>query len=246
MNEEDFLTNYLHPSGDRLDRKFTHLLPAIDGLKKSGDFIIQCELEDTFSTSIMAKYTSEVSGVRLVEAYMNTQNKTTGVFIRLVGTINLVKTGYPFLILDAAVRNVSPVTREKEHMSTRVEIHLPQADHEQSKIFFDHLSEQAEKAGISYRNVVLDTLPDFWGIIWLGESNVADLDMIEKLRNYAWSSYKRLIDHTKEKNPFDYKPLQERMVFTEPKREMPIFKRIGLSVPVESQAAFFSVMVSGV
>ena len=108
------------------------------------------------------------------------------------------------------------------------------------------MNEQAKKAGISYRDVILDTLPDFWGIIWLGESNVADFDIIGKLRNYACSSYKRLIDHTKEKNPFDYKPLQERMVFTEPKREIPIFKSIGLSVPVESQAAFFSVMVSGV
>ncbi len=55
MNEKDFLENYLWPSGDRLDRTFTHPLPNIEGLKKCGDFIVQCEHEDTFSTNIIKK-----------------------------------------------------------------------------------------------------------------------------------------------------------------------------------------------
>ena len=86
MNEKDFLENYLWPSDDRLDRTFTHPLPKIEGLKKCGDFIVQCEHEDTFSTNIMTKYESNTSGVRLVDVYKCSENKVTGVFVRLVGT----------------------------------------------------------------------------------------------------------------------------------------------------------------
>ncbi len=98
MSEKDFITNYLQPSDNRLDRTFTHPLPPdIEGLKKCGDFIVQGELEDTFSTNIIRKYVSDTAGIKLVEVYKNTQNKVTGVFIRLVGTMSLVKNGYPFL-----------------------------------------------------------------------------------------------------------------------------------------------------
>ena len=110
MNEKDFLKNYLWPSDDRLDRTFTHPLTDIEGLEKRGDFIVQCELEDTFSTNIVTKYESDILGVRLVEVYKNTQNKVTGVFLRIVGTMNLVKPGYPFLLLYAAISKVSPLT----------------------------------------------------------------------------------------------------------------------------------------
>ncbi|HEY86453.1 MAG TPA: hypothetical protein G4O06_00225, partial [Dehalococcoidia bacterium] len=75
MNEKDFLKNYLWPSDNRLDRTFTHPLPNIEGLKKCGDFIVQCEHEDTFSTNIMTKYVSDTLGVRLVEVYKNSQDK---------------------------------------------------------------------------------------------------------------------------------------------------------------------------
>jgi len=246
MNEKDFLTNYLWPSDNKLDRTFTHPLPNIEGLKKCGDFIAQCQHEDTFSTNIMTKYISETLGIRLVEVYKNTQNKVTGNFVRLVGTMSLVKAGYHFFLLDAAVRNVDMATGKREDTTTRVAIHLPQADPKQRKLFFDYLSEQAKKAGISYKDMAVDTVPDFWGNMFLGESKGIDLNIIRKLRDYAWSSYKRLIDQTKEKTPFNYKPLQEQMVFNAAKREHLTFKRMGLSVPVESQAAFFSVMVSGV
>ncbi len=178
MNEQGFLENYLWPSDDKLDRTFTHPLPNIEGLKKCGDFIVQGELEDTFSTNIMTKYVSDTSGVILKEVYKNSQNKVTGVFVRLVGPMSLVKPGYPFLLLDAAVSNVNLRTGEREDIKTTVAIHLPQADPEQRRMFFGHLSEQAKEAGISYEERQSDTVPDFWGPIWRAESKGVNLDMI--------------------------------------------------------------------
>ncbi len=253
MNEKDFLENYLRPSGDQLDRTFTHPLPNIEGLKKCGDFIVQCQLEDTFSTNIISKYESDILGVKLIDVYKNTQNKVTGVFTRLVGTISLVKNGYPFLVLDAPVRNATVVTAEAERkdittddITTTVFILLPQADPEQRKIFFSRLSEQVKESGISYQERQLDILPDFYGPTLLAESKGIELDIIRKLRDYAWNSYKGVIEQTKEKALFDYRPFQEHMIFDTAKRENLSFGRRGLSVPVEAQAAFFSVMVSGV
>ena len=80
----------------------------------------------------------------------------------------------------------------------------------------------------------------------MAETKGVNLDMFRKLRDYAWSSYKRVIEQTKEKIPFDYRPLQEYMVFDTAKREHLMFKRMGLSVPEEAQAAFFSAMVPNV
>ncbi len=213
MNEKDFLDNYLWPSDDRLDRTFTHPLPNIEGLKKCGDFIVQGELEDTFSTNIMTKYESDTLGVRLVEVYRNSQNKVTGVFGRLVGTLSLVKTGYPFLLLDAAITNVNLFTAEREDVATTVALHLPQADPEQRKIFSHSFSELAKEAGVSCREREALDPCDFWGPMWLAESKGANLDMIRQLRDHAWSCYKRLIEQTKEKTPFDYRPLQEYLIF---------------------------------
>ena len=246
MNEKDFLENYLWPSGDRLDRTFTHPLTDIEGLEKRGDFIVQCELEDTFSTNIVTKYESDILGVRLVEVYKNTQNKVTGVFLRIVGTMNLVKTGYPFLLLDAAISNVSPLTMEREDITTRVALHLPQVDPEQRKKILKSFSEQAKGAGISYREGQSVEVPDFWGTMWLAETKGVNLDIIQKFREHAWSCYKGLIEQTKEKTPFDYRPMQEYMIFDTAMREHLMFKGMGLSVPVEAQAAFFSALYSGV
>ena len=246
MSEKDFLENYLGPSADRLDKTFTHPLPKIEGLKKCGDFIVQCEREDTFSTNIMTKYESETSGVILKEVYKNSQNKVTGVFVRLVGTMSLVKPGYPFLLLDASVRNVSMLTGEREDIATRVAIHLPQADPEQRKMLFNSLREQATEEGISHWEKEFDFVPAFWGPIWMTEFKGLNLEMIRKFRDYAWSAYKGVIEQTKEKNPFDYRPMQENIIFNTAKREHLSFERKGLSVPVEAQAAFFSVLFSGV
>ena len=247
MNEKDFLENYLWPSESRLNMTFTHPLPNIEGLKKCGDFIVQSELEETFATTKIIKYESDTLGVRLVEQYRNTQNKGTGVFIRLVGTMSLVKPGYPCLLLDAVVAIVNLLTVEREDLTTRVLIHLPQADPEPRKIFFNHLNARAKEYGISYSEWEVDLVPDFWGgPIWVAESKGLDLDIIRQLRDYAWSSYKGLTEQTKEKAPFDYKPLQEQMIFNSARLEERLFKRIGFSVPVESFAALFSAMVSGI
>ncbi len=244
MSEKDFLEKYLWPSGDRLDRTFTHPLPNIEGLKKCGDFIVQCEHEDTFSTNIITKYESD-SGIILKEVYKNTQNKVTGVFLRLVGAMSLVKAGYPFLLLDAAVANVNLLTGEREDIKTSMALHLPQADPEQRQNILNSFSEQAKEAGIPYWERETKTWPDFWGPRWLAQSTGANLDIIRKLREHAWSCYKGLMEETEEKTPFDYRPVQEHMIFNTARREHLSFERMGLSLSVEAQAAFFSVLVSG-
>ena len=244
MNEQDFLENYLWPSGDRLGRTFTHPLPDIEGLQKCGDFIVQSEHEDTFSTNIMTKYVSDALGVRLVEVYKNNQNKVTGVFLRLVGTMSLVKDGYPRVSIDAPIANVNSRTGEREDITTRTYISLTMADPEQRKIFFDHLREQAKAAGISYTETIPERRPDFAGLRWMAESKGANLGLIKQLRDYLWNSYKLVIEQTKAKIPFDYRPWQEYMIFDVSRRENLMFKGMGLSVPVEAQAAFFSVIVS--
>jgi hypothetical protein len=246
MNDKNFLENYLWPSDSRLDKTFTHPLPNIEGLKKCGDFIVQGELEDTFSTNILTKYESDTMGIRLVEVYKNSQNKVTGVFVRLVGPMSLVKPGYPFLLLDAAVANVNLATGERQDMKTTVPIHLPQADPEQRTMLFNSLSKQAKEVGITFEERQSDAVPDFWGPIWRAESKGINLEMIRQLRDYAWSAYKNLIGQTKEKTPFDYRPFQEHFIFNIARRENLSFKRMGLSVAVEAQAAFFSAQVAGV
>lgn len=245
MNEKDFLVNYLQPSDHKLDRTFTHPLPDIEGLKKCGDFIVQGELEETTSTNIISKFESDTSGIRVIEVYKNTQHKFTGIFIRLMGTINFVKIGYPFLFLDAAVTNVNFITAQKEDIGTTVAIHLPQADHDQSEMLIARLNKKAKEDGISCSDRKPDNLPDFWGSVWVGKSKGFNPDMIKRLRDHAWISYKYLIEQTKDKSPFDYKPMQEHMIFNISQSEHLLFKKLGLSVPMESQAAFFSVMVSG-
>jgi len=252
MNGKDFLENYLWPSANRLDRTFTHTVPNIEGLKKCGDFIVQSEVEDTFSTNIITKYVSDTLGVRFIDVSKNSQNKVTGLFVRLVGTMSIVKNGYPFLVLDAPISNVSLQISEEveivkvEDIATTVFILLPQADPEQKKIFSNSYTELAKEAGISYSEREVTQLADFWATVWMAESKGIDLDIIQKLRDIAWSSYKRVIDETKAKLPFDYRPFQEHMIFDTAKREHLSFEGKGLSVPVEAQAAFFSVMVSGV
>lgn len=246
MNEKDFVMNYLQPSDHKLDRTFTHPLPNIKGPERCGDFIVQGELEETFSTNIITKYASDILGIKLVEVYKNTQHRGTRVFVRIVGALIIVKSGYPFLILDAAVTNVSPLTAEREEITTRVAIHLPQANPEQRKLFFGGLSEKAKRIGTSHREMASDTLPIFWGSVWLVELKRFDLDIIKQLRDYAWISYKGLTEQTQDKSPFDYRPVQEHMIFTNSRAEHLLFAKMGLSVPIEAQAASFSMQVFGV
>ncbi len=70
--------------------------------------------------------------------------------------------------------------------------------------------------------------------------------MIRQLRDYVWSSYERVIKQTKERIPFDYRPMQEQRIFNNARLEHRMFKERGHPVPVEAQAALFSVLVSGI
>jgi len=245
MDEQDFIENYLHPSDDRLDQRFVHPMPVDADLKKSGEFIVQCQHEETFSTNIITKYIREESGIRLIEVYKNTQHKEEGIFVRLLGTWCLVKKGYPVIFLDAAVSNISPITAQREVITTRVAVHLPQANDEDRGIIFDLLTEKANELGFVCRALKPETLPEFWGPIWLGESKKFDPDAVRELRNKVWQGYCSLTEKTEENPSFDYKPVKEHMVFNNSRAEHLLFKKMGMSVPVEAQAAFFSAMVSG-
>jgi hypothetical protein len=252
METKDFLDKYLWPSGNKLDPAYTHKVPKIEGLRKSADFIVQSEVKDTFSTNIITKYVSDTLGVRLIDVSKNSQNKVSGLFVRLVGTMCIVKKGYPFLMLDAPISNVSLRISETvelakvEDIATTVFILLPQASSEQRKIFSDSINKLAKGAGIALGSRDVTQLNAFWGTAWMAQSKAIDLDIIQKLRDIAWDSYKRIIDETKAKLPFDYRPFQEHLIFDTAQRESGSFKSKGLDVPEEAQAAFFSVMVSDV
>ncbi len=246
METENFTTRYLKPSASGLDSGFTIPLPEIPGLIKSGEFIVQGELEQTFSTNIITKYLSEDLEVKLVEVYKNTEEKVEGRFIRLVGTISLLKKGYPFLFLDAAVSNINFLSGQMEGITTRVAIHFPQADSEMRNQFFETLSQQAEGAGLTYTTRVIEMMPDFWGPLWSTQSEGIALDSIKTLRGWAWTLYENYCSQTSSNADFDYSPVQHQMIQKTSKAEHHFFKKMGLAVAVEAQAAFFSVLSADV
>jgi len=245
MNEEDFVKNYLQPSDSKLDKTFTYPLPSIKGLENLGDFIVQCELEETFSTNIITKYVSKISGISLIEVYKNTQNKNTGVFLRVLGSIIAMKSGYPKLIIDPPVLNVDQKTGKPSDIHTFISISLPQATEEQSNAFFNSLKQKADEDQIPYNFITeYPGVPPFWSSIFWASWEGLDIGMMNKVRSHAWSAYQSLIEQTASQIPFDYKPLQDFMIFEMAKREHETFAFLGLSVPAEAQAAFFSVMFS--
>ena len=245
MDHELFIKSYLKPSADGLDRSFTLPLPEISGLKPCGEFIVQGHLDETFSTNIISKFESD-AGFRLVEVYKNTEDRGQGLFLRLVGTMSLVRKGYPFLFLDAAVANLNVRTAQREELSTRVAIHLPQAGSEQRQVFYETLNTAAEQSGVAYECRELEALPPFWGPLWSARAIGVDLEIIKTLRSIAWAAYDRLCAQTKQNQDFDYRPVQQQMVFKNSQAEHALFKKMGLSVAAEAQAAFFSVLVVGV
>ncbi len=241
-DENTFIQEYLKPSESRLDNNFTHPLPDIAGLEKRGKFIVQGEFDQTVSTNLISKYFSPSMGIRLIDVYKNTQNINTGIFVRLVGTMCIVKQGFPFLFLDAAITNVSPMTAEKEALTTRVAIHLPQATSKQRKQLFDIFINRANENHISHKELKIDTLPEFWGSLWLAQSEYLDLDLIRNIRDVAATGYIHLAEQTEALDSIDYKLVQKQMIFESANKEHLMFKRMGLNVPVEAQAAFFAVL----
>jgi len=246
VGTENFTNNYLKPSTSGLDSSFTIPLPDIPGLQKSGEFIVQGTLEQTVSTNIIAKHVSESAGIRCVEVYKNTEEAVEGRFIRLVGTMSLLKKGYPFLFLDAAVSNINFLTGQIEGITTRVAIHLPQADSDKRTLFFDTLSQQAERAGLTYTTRVIESMPDFWGPLWSAQSEGIAFDIIKTLRGCAWTSYEHYCAEADGNAAFDYSPVQHQMILKTSQAEHHFFKKMGLSVSAEAQAAFFSVLSANV
>jgi hypothetical protein len=243
MDEQFFLDHYLTPSASRLDSRFTHPLPDIPGLVKQNEYIIQCETGDTCSTNIIGVYESETVGLKLKEVYKNTQNRVSGNFVRLIGSMGLVAPGYPRVALDAAVINVSPVTGLSEALTTRIMIHLPQATPRQHELFYQNMERRATAANIPYVARQVDHLPDFWGGFCYSESAGINMVAIRQLRDITWDSYRIVLQQTEAQIPFDYQPFIEHMVFNTAEREHELFARMGLSVPKEAQSAFFSVQV---
>jgi hypothetical protein len=243
MDEQYFLDHYLTPSVSHLDDRFRQSLPDIPGLVGQSEYIIQCQTGDTCSTNVIGVYESAPSGLKLKEVYKNTQNRVSGNFVRLIGSMGLVAPGYPRVALDAAVINVSPVTGAAEALTTRVMVHLPQATSQQHELFYQNLELGAAAANIPYAAREVDHLPDFWGGFCYSESAGLNLEMIRQLRNITWESYRILLRETAPRYPFDYQPFIEHMVFNTAEREHELFARMGLSVPREAQSAFFSVQV---
>ena len=246
MDEKNFLENYLKPSKIKLDKSFVHPLPPIPGLKKRGEFIVQGELEDTFSTNIVTKYESEGLGINLIDVHKCSQHTKDGQFVRLVGTMSVVKSGYPFAFLDAAVTNISPFTQQREDLTTRVLIHVPQASPQGRAVIFGSLKEIAQRDNITHKEVSIPHMPDYWGSIWLAESKKLDLPLIEEIRNCVGASYVNLVEKTDKDSAIDYMPVKQHMAFVTSKNEHMLFGKMGLTVPMEAQAAFFSTMTAGV
>ena len=139
MDNEQFIKNYVQPSTGGLNRDFTLPLPD-STLEQTGEFIVQSHCQSTYSTNIITRYERPTDGIRLVEVYKSSQNMDSGKFVRLVGTMALLKKGYPFLFLDAAVTNINMQTGETADLGTRFAIHMPQAADSARQALMDNLT----------------------------------------------------------------------------------------------------------
>jgi len=245
VNNDAFIKNYLHPSLDGLDRQFTLPLPDDESLEKTGEFIVQSHCPPTYSTNIISRYENPESLIRLVEVYKSSQNFESGKFVRLVGTMALVKKGYPFLFLDAAVTNINLQTGEAADIGTRIAVHMPQAEEGGRQALMDTLSRQAENAGLPCGISKIEALPSFWGPLWHVRREGVALETISQLRFFAWNAYLEYCAAMPPAENFDYRPVQVQMILDNSKAEQGQFVRMGLDVPVEVQAAFFSVLCAG-
>jgi hypothetical protein len=242
MIEKNFINGFLTPSASQLDSRYVIPLPVIPGLRKNGDFIIQSELDETFSTNILSKYTCDENDLRLVEVYKNSENTITGSFIRLAGTMSMVKNGWPFMFLDAAVTNVDMKTGQRDRLKTIIAVHAPQGTPAQRELLFLELSLSADLQGYAHRDLSIDAMPAFWGHLWLAEGEEFSPGMIRVVRDAAAAAYQRMLQDTGQHVPFDYVPVQQHIIFHNSRAEHLLFKKAGLSVPVEAQAAFFSAL----
>jgi hypothetical protein len=175
-----------------------------------------------------------------VEVYKNSENRNSGSFIRLCGTMSLVRNGWPVMFLDAAVTNVNMKTGQQDRLKSMIAVHLPQATPEQREPLFGRLSLHADRHDYAHRGLSIDTMPAFWGNFWLAEAEQFRPDMTRAVRDAAAAAYQEMLRETRPREPFDYVPMQQHIIFHNSRAEHLLFKKAGLSVPVEAQAAFFS------
>ena len=246
MDTTDFINGYLQPAQGDVNPAFRLPLPEISGLTQTSEFIVQSHAEDTWSTNYILRHDSSEANIRLVEVYKNTQNQVTGSFVRLVGTMALVRHGLPCLFLDAAVSNIDMQSGQQQAPETRVAIHVPQASDAGRGALLADLNAQAVRAGIACRQVEIPVLPPFWGPLWCAQEPGVALQWIASLRHVAWQAYQSLSAACTPQPDFDYRPVQIQMVLENSRAEHGQFNRMGLHVPIAVQAAFFSVLVSDV
>lgn len=246
MEEKNFLKNYLQPSLDGLDRRFTLPLPDEEEFDKTAEFIVQSHCPPTYSTNVISRYEKRLSGIRLVEVYKSSQNLDSGKFVRLLGTMALVKKGYPFLFLDAAVTNINLQTGEPADIATRIAIHMPQAADSSRQELMAKLTRQADAAGLAWGTMKVDALPLFWGPLWHVRAEGVAFETVAQVRTFAWQAYSAYCSQEAGADNFDYLPVQQQMIINNAKAEYGQFQRMGLEVPVEVQAAFFSILCTGI
>ena len=112
------------------------------------------------------------------------------------------------------------------------------------KIFFDTVAAQAESAGLTSTTREIESMPDFWGPLLSVHNEGITLDAIRKLRDGAWKAYERYCSQAKDNPDFDYIPVQHQMILKTSQAEHHFFKKMGLAVAAEAQAAFFSVLAA--
>ena len=245
MDEQAFLQDYLHPSTDGLDRRFTLPLPDSAGFVKTADFILQSSCPPTCSINVISRHENRAAETRVVEVYKNSRNAESGKFVRLAGTMAVVKKGYPLLILDAAVTNIDLQTRGGADTSTKIAVHMPQADEAGRRALLAEIAAEAERKGIASRVLAVASLPPFWGQLLSISRRGVDFDAIAALRGAAWRAYLGYCSRMPAAGDFDYRPVQLQMILKNAQAEHDQFLRMGLDVPAEAQAAFFSILCTG-
>lgn len=242
MDPDFFIQEYLQPCACGPDPRFVLPLPPVEGLAKDSDLIVQSRRQSTVSTNIISTWSGAAGDLRLVEVYKNTQNQATGAFVRLVGTMALLRRGFPFLFLDAAVANIDFRNGARQDLKTQVAVHLPQAGDRERERVMAELDLAAGGLGAAGTVRTISGLPAFWGPLWSAAADGACLEFIAALRQAAWKAYEDSCVVCEPDAGLDYTPTRQQMVLVNAQRESELFCGMGLAVPAEAQAAFFSVL----
>lgn len=243
MGLQDFVTGFLRPAAWELAPCYLHRPPRVPGLEQVGSCIVQGEQGTSFSTSVIHRHQSRQASVSLVDVYKNTENKVSGRFVRLLGTMALRQKDRPLVFVDAAVTNVNPHTGEDEALTTRVVVHHPQAEPSRRQRLYDSLSAMADSLGVPAKAASGKAFPDFWGEIWLMKVEGLQMEAIAAARDQVWA----VTNDSDESglNAFcDTREVREFLIFEQAQAEHELFAKMGLEVPLGVQSAFFSAFCS--